>query len=115
MVNTDHLISFLTVARHLNYTRAGEELHLSQSAVWRQMRQLESRVGCPLFEQLGKALHLTEAGRTLEREARVLLGHVGRLDEAVRAHGEEVVGGRLEQLEKLGSSTTGRRPRTRTP
>ena len=101
MVNTDHITSFLAVTRYLNYTRAGEALCLSQSAVWRQMRQLESRLGVPLFEQIGKELHLTEAGRTLEREALVLLGHVGRVEEAVRAHGEGVLG-RL----RIGASTT---------
>jgi DNA-binding transcriptional LysR family regulator len=65
------------------------------------MRQLESRLGVPLFEQIGKELHLTDAGRTLEREARLLLGHVGRIEEAVRAHREGVVG-RL----RIGASTT---------
>lgn len=100
-MNTDHLASFLAVASRLNYTRAGEDLHLSQSAVWRQMRQLESRLGVPLFEQIGKNLHLTEAGRELEREAQVLLGQVGRIEETVRAHGKDVLG-----RVRVGASTT---------
>ncbi len=56
---------FQSVARNLSHTRAAEELHLSQPAVSMQMRQLEDEVGLPLFEKLGKALHLTEAGREL--------------------------------------------------
>lgn len=53
---------FNAVARHRNYTRAAEELHLSQPAVSMQIRQLEQGIGLPLFEQVGKQMHLTEAG-----------------------------------------------------
>ena len=56
---------FQSVARNLSHTRAAEELHLSQPAVSMQVRQLEDEAGLPLFEKLGKALHLTEAGREL--------------------------------------------------
>jgi len=53
---------FNAVARHQNYTRAAEELHLSQPAVSMQIRQLEQGIGLPLFEQVGKQMHLTDAG-----------------------------------------------------
>lgn len=53
---------FNAVVRHLNYTRAAEELHLSQPAVSMQIRQLEDSVGLPLFEQLGKQMFMTDAG-----------------------------------------------------
>lgn len=53
---------FQSVARHLSYTKAAEELHLSQPAVSMQVRQLEESVELPLFEKLGKKIHLTEAG-----------------------------------------------------
>lgn len=53
---------FEAVARQLSYTRAAEELHLSQPAVSMQVRQLEDLVGTPLFERLGKSIALTEAG-----------------------------------------------------
>jgi len=56
---------FNAVARHQNYTRAAEELHLSQPAVSMQIRQLEQGVGLPLFEQLGKQIHLTDAGEQM--------------------------------------------------
>jgi len=56
---------FESVARHLSFTRAAEELHLSQPAVSMQVRQLEEAVGLPLFEKLGKRIQLTEAGREM--------------------------------------------------
>ncbi|SEK86678.1 LysR family transcriptional regulator [Ectothiorhodospira marina] len=59
------LKAFEAVARHLSYTRASEELHLTQPAVSMQIKQLEEHVGLPLFEQIGKRIHLTDAGREL--------------------------------------------------
>ncbi len=85
-MNPIHLRTFLAVRKHLNYTRAAEEVFLSQPAVSRQIRQLERELGVPLFEQLGKSLHLTDAGRTLAREAERALGTLERTAEAVRAH-----------------------------
>ena len=45
---------FNAVARLQNYTRAAENLHMSQPAVSMQIKQLEESVGLPLFEQVGK-------------------------------------------------------------
>ncbi|MDH3343108.1 MAG: LysR family transcriptional regulator [Gammaproteobacteria bacterium] len=56
---------FNAVVRHLNYTRAAEELHLSQPAVSMQIRQLEDSIGLPLFEQLGKQMFITDAGKEM--------------------------------------------------
>ncbi len=56
---------FESAARHLSYTRAAEELHLSQPGVSMQIKQLEYVAGLPLFEQIGKKMHLTEAGREI--------------------------------------------------
>ncbi len=56
---------FNAVVRHLNYTRAAEELHLSQPAVSMQIRQLEDNIGLALFEQLGKQMFMTDAGREM--------------------------------------------------
>lgn len=63
----DLLHTFEAAARHLSFTRAGDELALSQSAVSRQIRQLEDSVGAALFERRHRALALTEAGRILHR------------------------------------------------
>lgn len=80
------LRAFLAVCRHLNFTRAAEELALSQPAVSRQIQRLERDVGVRLFERIGKTLHLTDAGRTMAQEATRLLGDAERVAEAVRAH-----------------------------
>ena len=61
---------FEKVANHLNYSRAAEELYLSQPAVSMQIKQLEGHIGLPLFEQMGKKVFLTEAGRELFHYAR---------------------------------------------
>ncbi len=61
---------FEKVAKHLSYTRAAEELYLSQPAVSMQIKQLESHVGLPLLEQMGKKIFLTAAGQELFQYAR---------------------------------------------
>ena len=61
---------FEKVANHLNYSRAAEELYLSQPAVSMQIKQLEGHIGLPLFEQMGKKIFMTEAGRELHHYAR---------------------------------------------
>jgi len=100
-MNPNHLRTFLAVRKHLNYTRAGEEVFLSQPAVSRQVRQLETELGVRLFEQIGKSLHLTGAGETLAAEAEKLLGAMERTAEAVRVH-RSAEHGSL----RIGASTT---------
>jgi DNA-binding transcriptional LysR family regulator len=57
---------FEAVARQLSYTKAAETLHLSQPATSMQIRQLEEVAGTPLFEQFGKKIYLTEAGKQFQ-------------------------------------------------
>lgn len=61
---------FEAVARHLNYTRAAEELFMTQPAVSGHVRQMEEAAGLPLIEQVGKRLYLTEAGQEVQKAAR---------------------------------------------
>lgn len=56
---------FEAIARHLSFTRAAEELYLTQPTVSMQIKQLTETVGMPLFEQIGKRIHLTDAGKDL--------------------------------------------------
>jgi DNA-binding transcriptional LysR family regulator len=63
----DLLRSFEAAARTLSFTLAARELFLTQSAVSRQIQQLEAGLGVPLFERRHRALALTEAGRVLQR------------------------------------------------
>ena len=64
---------FESVARHLSYTRAAEELHLSQPAVSMQIKQLESVIGHPVMEQFGKKNYLTAAGLEMQHYGRQIL------------------------------------------
>ncbi len=59
----DLLVGFEAAARHLSFTKAGEELFLTQSAVSRQIKDLEDELGVALFHRRHRALLLTEAGK----------------------------------------------------
>ena len=92
---------FLSVAKHLNYTRAAEEVNLSQPSVSVRMRELERDLGTRLFEQLGKKIALTEAGE-------LLVPYAGRVIAAM-ADAREAID-QLQGLERgslrIGASTT---------
>ena len=60
---------FAAVARNLSFTRAAQELHLTQPAVSQQVSLLEEEVGMPLFEQVGRRIRLAPAGMELLRYA----------------------------------------------
>lgn len=64
------LRAFEVAARHLSFTRAAEELHVTQAAVSHQVKALEARLGVPLFRRLPKGLLLTEEGHALLPELR---------------------------------------------
>lgn len=63
----DLLRSFDAAARNLSFTLAAHELFLTQSAVSRQIQQMEAALGVPLFERRHRALALTDAGHTMHR------------------------------------------------
>lgn len=71
---------FQEVAQHLSYTRAAEALHLTQPAVFAQVRQLEEQTGHKLIERMGKTLFLTEAGEVVLLSAQRMLGEAEDLD-----------------------------------
>lgn len=59
------LRSFEAAGRQLSFSRAAEELFVSQAAISRQIRELEALIGKPLFERLHRKVELTETGQTL--------------------------------------------------
>jgi DNA-binding transcriptional LysR family regulator len=63
MPSLDLLVGFEAAARHLSFTKAGAELHLTQSAVSRQIKELEDQLGVALFHRRHRALALTEGGQ----------------------------------------------------
>jgi LysR family transcriptional regulator, low CO2-responsive transcriptional regulator len=76
---------FEAVARHSSYSRAAEELHLTQPAISMQVRQLEHHAGLPLFEQIGRKVHLTAAGRELRQYCLSILKQFREAEEALAA------------------------------
>jgi len=74
---------FAAVARHLSFTRAAQELHLSQPAVSMQIKQLEDSAGISLFEQIGKKIYLTEAGREMFHYSRSIAQQLVEIEEVL--------------------------------
>jgi DNA-binding transcriptional LysR family regulator len=74
---------FETVARRLSFSRAAEELYLTQPAVSTQVKQLEEHAGLPLFEQLGKRIYLTPAGNEMLHYSRAILEQFREADDAM--------------------------------
>jgi len=85
---------FEAVARHLSFSRAAAELHLTQPAVSTQVRTLEGHVGLVLFEQLGKKTYLTQAGAELLRYSRAIIQQFDQAEAAMAQH-LGIAGGRL--------------------
>jgi LysR family transcriptional regulator, low CO2-responsive transcriptional regulator len=74
---------FEAAARHGSFTRAAEELFLTQPTVSMQIKQLTRSVGLPLFEQVGKRLFLTEAGRELFTTCRQIFETIAQFEMTV--------------------------------
>lgn len=74
---------FEAVARHNSFTRAAEELFLTQPTVSMQVKQLSKVVGLPLFEQVGKRLYLTEAGKELYTTCREIFDRLSQFEIAI--------------------------------
>ena len=75
---------FECVARYLSFTRAAEELHLTQPAVSAQVKELESHVKQPLFEQLGRKIFLTQAGLEMLHHSRAIIQQFREAEEAMK-------------------------------
>ncbi|MEA3117366.1 MAG: LysR family transcriptional regulator, low CO2-responsive transcriptional regulator, partial [Paraburkholderia sp.] len=85
---------FETVARLLSFSRAAEELHLTQPAVSTQVAQLEEHAGLPLFEQLGKRIYLTPAGTEMLQFSRNIL-QLFQLEDEAMSQLKGISGGKL--------------------
>lgn len=79
-LSLDLLRGFRAAARHLSFTRAAQELCVTQSAISREIKTLEDQLGHPLFRRINRALQLTAAGEELFR---ISDKAIGQLDAAV--------------------------------
>ncbi len=79
-----HLVTFLKVAALHSFTKAGEDLGYSQANVSLQIRQLETDVGAPLFDRIGKKAQLTQYGQMLIPYAQRLVSTVTKIESLFR-------------------------------
>lgn len=79
------LLAFEAAARHHSISRAADELHLTQSAVSRQIRQLEEQLGVALFHRVRQRIVLTDVGRVYEADVRAALQQVSAATQKVMA------------------------------
>lgn len=80
MLNLDQIHIFLAVAKHLHFSRAAEELYITQPAVSATIAKLEASLDVALFHRIGRRVELTDVGRFLQREGEGLLDHAHRLE-----------------------------------
>ena len=97
-----NLQAFECAARHQNFSRAAEELHLTQSAVSRQIADLEQQTGLKLFERVRQRVILSEAGERLLPEVKQLLAQAERLMIGAVATGQMATSLRIATLPTFG-------------
>jgi DNA-binding transcriptional LysR family regulator len=102
-VTVHQLRIFKTVADLGSFTRAAEQLNLSQPGVSHQVRALSDSVGAPLFEQIGRAIHPTETGRLLYEHAVLILSGFEAAGRAI----DELQGLKRGLLRLVGDTTVG--------
>jgi len=83
--------AFEAAARHGNFTRAGEELGMTQAAVSYQMKLLEERLGAPLFARSGRGIMLTELGRRAAPQVTAAFDMLDETFSMTRAESESVL------------------------
>ena len=82
-LDTRHLRLVVAIAEEQSVTRAGERLHLTQSALSHQLRDVEERLGTPLFHRINKRMALTPAGERLLRSARQVLDELRQVEDEI--------------------------------
>jgi LysR family transcriptional regulator, glycine cleavage system transcriptional activator len=93
----DFFRGFEAAARHLSFTRAAEELFVTQSAISRQIHALEEQLGVKLFTRRNRGLALTEAGQQMYRAADVAL-------RTLREAAERIAPGNTQKMVTVTSS-----------
>lgn len=97
----EQLRIFLAVAEHLHFTRAAENLYITQPAVSAAIQSLETEYRVKLFHRIGRHVEITEAGKLLQLEAQKILEQVALTERGLRELNN------LQRGElKLGSSLT---------
>jgi LysR family transcriptional regulator, cyn operon transcriptional activator len=87
-----HIRYFDAIAETLNFTRAAERLHVTQSTLSHQIRQMETELGVQLFDRSSKKIRMTEAGETLRGHMTAALEQIDRGLQSLRGEGEALTG-----------------------
>lgn len=87
-VELRHLRYFIAVTETLNFSRAARKLHIAQPPLSRQIQRLEADLGVKLFARDRRKVELTDAGRVLVHEARILVNQAVQTMDAVRRAGQ---------------------------
>jgi DNA-binding transcriptional LysR family regulator len=95
---------FESVARNLSFSRAAEDLHLTQPAVSMQIKQMEGLAGLPLFRQTGKRIALTEGGNLVLRHCQMILADIHAAEQSL----VNLLSGGVQHL-RIGLVTSGSR------
>ncbi|UGQ46446.1 transcriptional regulator GcvA [Massilia endophytica] len=90
MPNLSALRAFEAAARHQNFSRAAEELHLTHGAISHQVRGLEQELGLALFERKGRQVRVTEEGARFAATLARALGEIASAAEALRQRGQNL-------------------------
>ncbi|WP_373547344.1 LysR substrate-binding domain-containing protein [Chamaesiphon sp.] len=99
---TLHQLQILeAIARHGSFTRAAEELELTQPTVSQQIKRLTETIGMPLFEQLGKQIYLTAAGNQVLSASAVISEKFAELEIAI----DELKGLKQGKINLVASTT----------
>lgn len=93
---------FESVARNLSFSRAAEDLHLTQPAVSMQIKQMEGQAGLPLFQHHGKRITLTEGGSLVLQHCRVILADLNAAEQSLA----NLMTGGIQRL-RVGMITSG--------
>lgn len=83
---------FLVIARESNFTKAAEQLHITQPTLSRQIAQLEEELGAKLFVRSNHSIILTEAGMMLKRRAQELLSLADKTRKDISYIGQNLEG-----------------------
>lgn len=100
-VTIHQLELFLVAAKLKNFSRAADQMSISQPAFSAQIIKLEKILGAPLFERIGRRLELTEAGTVFERYAQQTLATLREGKQAIDDMSQKVIG-----TLRIGASTT---------
>ncbi len=78
------LKTFAAIAKTGSFSLAAQELHLTQPAISKRLSSLERQLNCTLFDRVGRKIQLTEAGRTLQPHATLILSQLDQANQALQ-------------------------------